>query len=255
MRKDYQAYLIDLDGTMYSGAEKIKEAAPFIESLREHNKRFLFLTNNSTATPQKVVDKLWSISGVRAYEHEIYTSAEATVQFIQSRQGQKVYAIGEGGLETALKDANFEFDNHSPDYVVVGLDRRVTYEELKIASLAIRDGAQLIATNPDSNLPTEEGMIPGNGALIAFLETATQKEAIVVGKPGKIMMEGALHKLGMRKDQVIMIGDNYTTDIIAGIQNGIDTLLVLTGFTQKEDLPNLPIAPTYTVNHLGEWSI
>lgn len=253
MKKDYQGYLIDLDGTMYSGTDKIAEAAPFIDRLRHAHKKILFLTNNSTATPKKVVDKLWQISGVKAYEEEIYTSSEATVEYAEKLGGDTVFMIGEGGLAEALATSSFALSDQHPDHVIVGLDRSVTYEELTIATLAIRQGAHFIATNPDSNLPTERGMIPGNGALVAFLEAATQKQATVVGKPEHIMMEGALDKLKLDRGQVIMVGDNYTTDIMAGIQNGIDTLLVLTGFTSREDIPNLPTPPTHIVNDLGEW--
>lgn len=255
MTKDYKAYLIDLDGTMYNGTEKIEEAAPFIDHLRAHEKKILFLTNNSTSTPKQVVNKLKTVSGVKAYEEEIYTSSEATVEYLKAQNAESIYMIGEGGLETALTDAKFKQTSERPDYVVVGLDRKVSYEELTQASLAIQKGALFVATNPDTNLPSERGMIPGNGALISFLETSTQTEATVVGKPGHIMMSGALAKLNLDADQVVMVGDNYSTDIMAGINNNIDTLLVLTGFTQKDDIPHLPTPPTHVVNHLGEWTV
>lgn len=255
MSKDYRGYLIDLDGTMYSGTECIPEAASFIQSLREAGKQILFLTNNSTATPEKVVEKLANISGVKAYASEIYTSSEATVQYVKTLDGNKVYVIGEGGIETAVKTADFVLDEENPDHVIVGLDREVTYEQLTKATLAIQSGANFIATNPDSNLPTERGLIPGNGALIAFLEKATGKEATVVGKPGHIMMQGALEKLGRDKSEVVMVGDNYTTDILAGIENDIDSLLVLTGFTKAEDVDSLPIPPTHVIQTLDEWEI
>lgn len=255
MQTSYAGYLIDLDGTMYNGNEKIAEAADFINRLRAANKPFLFLTNNSTSKPEDVTGKLNRVSDVKAYPEEVFTSTMATVTYLRKNQLQRIFVIGEGGLIEGLRDAKFELEDENVDAVVVGLDREVTYRELEQATLLIHQGAKFIATNPDTNLPTERGLVPGNGALISFLETATGKEATVIGKPEATIMDAAIEAIGLEKDEVVMVGDNYTTDIQAGIQNDVDTLLVLTGFTSKEDVPNLPTPATHVINTLDEWEI
>lgn len=255
MQKSYAGYLVDLDGTMYKGNEKIAEAAGFIDRLRAANKPFLFLTNNSTAHPANVVKTLKATSNVTAYPEEVFTSAMATSIYLKKNDLKRLYVIGEGGLIDGLTADEFELADQDVDAVVVGLDREVTYSQLETATLLIHQGAKFIATNPDTNLPTERGLVPGNGALIAFLETTTRVKATVIGKPEAIIMEAALEKINLSKDEVVMVGDNYTTDIQAGIRSEIDTLLVLTGFTKQEDIPNLPTPATHVVNNLDEWDI
>ena len=255
MSKEYAGYLIDLDGTMYNGSEKIAEAAGFIGRLRKANKPFLFLTNNSTSKNEDVVDKLKKVSDVKAYPEEVFTSTMATISYLEKNNLNRIFMIGEGGLDDGLKNAGFEISDHEVDAVVVGLDRSVTYKDLEKATLLIRAGAKFIATNPDTNLPTERGLVPGNGALIAFLETSTNQKATVIGKPEAIIMNAAIEAIGLDKEKVVMVGDNYTTDIQAGIQNDVDTLLVLTGFTAKEDVETLPNPPTYVVETLEDWEV
>lgn len=253
--KEYSGYLIDLDGTMYNGQAKIDEAANFIERLRQTGKPFLFLTNNSTASPEDVCENLKTRSNVEAYPDEVYTSTEVTIQYLQKIKAQRIYLIGDRGLREGVKNADFQLSETDVDCVVVGYDNEVTFEEFKKATLFIQAGATFIGTNPDTNIPTEEGLIPGNGALLAFLEAATGVSPQVMGKPEATMMNGALDKLGLTKEEVLMVGDNYTTDIQAGIQNEVDTLLVLTGFTAPEDVPNLPTPPTYVIQTLDEWEL
>lgn len=255
MHKEYEGYLIDLDGTMYNGNEKILEAADFIERLRGKNKSFLFLTNNSTANPETVTNKLKRVSGVKAYPKEVFTSTDATIIYLHKMKARRIYVIGEAGLLEGLQAADFELTDHEVDAVVVGLDSQVDYAQLEKATLLIQGGAAFVGTNPDTNLPTERGLVPGNGALIAFLEASTGQEATVIGKPEAIIMEAALEKIGLKKEEVLMVGDNYTTDIQAGIRNGIDTLLVLTGFTHKEDVADLPTPATYVVDTLDQWKV
>lgn len=254
-RKKYKAYLIDLDGTMYNGNEKIEEAAGFIKRLRRAEKPFLFLTNNSTASPLEVSKNLKERSNVEAYPEEVYTSSHATISYLKKMKAEEIYLIGDQGLLEEFHSAGFTLRDEEVDTVVVGYDHEVTFEELKTASLLIQEGARFIGTNPDTNIPTEEGLIPGNGALLAFIEAATNRKPRIMGKPEATMMEGALKKLGFEKNDVLMIGDNYTTDIQAGIQNGIDSLLVLTGFTSREDLETVRKSPDYIINHLDEWKI
>ena len=255
MAKEYAGYLIDLDGTMYNGDEKIAEAAGFIERLRKADKPFLFLTNNSTSHAEDVAAKLKRVSDVEAYPEEVFTSTMATVSYLKKEKEERLYVIGEGGLLDGLTTAGFELTDTEVDAVVVGLDREVSYQVLEIATHLILAGAKFIATNPDTNLPTERGLVPGNGALVAFLEAATGVKATVVGKPESIIMEAALAEIGLKKEEVLMVGDNYTTDIQAGIRNEIDTLLVLTGFTKKEDVPTLPTPATHVIDTLADWEI
>lgn len=255
IKKEYAGYLIDLDGTMYNGQEKIEEAADFIERLRKEKKDFLFITNNSTASVQDVCKNLKERSDVLAYPEEVYTSTEVTIQYLKEIKAQRIYLIGDQGLREGINDAGFELAKSRVDAVVVGYDNEVTFEELKEATLLIQEGAIFIGTNPDTNIPTEEGLVPGNGALLAFLEASTGVAARIMGKPEATMMEGALRKLELDKEEVLMVGDNYTTDIQAGIKNGLDTLLVLTGFTSAEELADLPVPATYVVNTLDKWEL
>lgn len=253
--KDYKGYLIDLDGTMYKGTEPIPEAPGFIKRLRESNKPFLFLTNNSTASPKDVAEKLNGSFQVEAYEEEIYTSSQATADYLKTLDGSSVYVIGEKGLFEAIEQAGFTIDEENPDHVVIALDREVTYEKFEKATLAIQKGASFVATNKDTNLPTEKGLIPGAGSFVALLQTATRVEPTFIGKPEAIIMNEALKKIGLTKEEVLMVGDNYETDILAGINNDIDTLLVFTGFTSKEDLEIVEKLPTHTIQTLDDWSL
>lgn len=253
--KDYKGYLIDLDGTMYKGAQPIPEAPRFVKRLREANKPFLFLTNNSTSSPKEVAKKLNETFEVEAYVEEIYTSSLATADYLKTLGGSSVYIIGEKGLMEAVKNAGFVIDEEEPDHVVVGLDRKVTYEKFEKATLAIHKGATFVATNKDTNLPTERGMVPGAGSLVALLEKATRVEPTFVGKPETIIMDEAMKKINLNKEDVLMVGDNYETDILAGINNDIDTLLVFTGFTSKADLELVEVLPTHTIQTLDDWRL
>lgn len=250
----YKGYLIDLDGTMYMESNPIKEAGPFIERLRKANLPFLFLTNNSTASPKDVVTKLKNV-GVEAHADEVYTSSLATVDYLDANAGDRVYIIGESGLKSAILDAGYIWDEEHPDFVVVGLDRSVTYEQFNVATLAIQKGAQFICTNEDTNIPTERGMSPSAGALAAFLECSTQQKATYIGKPEAIIMEKGIERLGLNKDEVVMVGDNYATDILAGINNDVDTILVFSGLTTEAELKKKDKQPTHTVQTLDDWQV
>lgn len=254
-QRKYKGYLIDLDGTMYRGAEKIPAAPRFIKRLREAAVPFMFLTNNSTATPKDVAARLTDSFEIEAYEEEIYTSSLATADYLTTLDVKSVYVIGEKGLREALKQAGFQEEEENPDAVVVGLDQKVTYKDFEAATLAIHNGAHFICTNKDTNLPTERGLVPGAGSLAALLETSTRQKPLFVGKPESIIMDAALNRIGMEKNEVLMVGDNYETDILAGIENGVDTLLVFTGFTSEADLKLMERQPTHTVQTLDDWII
>ena len=254
--KNYQGYFIDLDGTIYLGKEPIPAGKRFVEQLQQAKLPFLFVTNNTTKSPETVAHRLAKEFDIHVTPEKVYTASLATIDYMKdTNKGNKVFVIGESGLIDLILAAGFEWDEQTPDYVVVGLDSEVTYEKFVLATLAIQKGALFIGTNPDKNIPTERGLIPGAGALISLIETSTQKKPVFIGKPEAIIMNKAVSHLGLTKEQVIMVGDNYETDIQAGLKNGIDTLLVLSGFTPKTAVPDLPEAPTYVVDSLDEWVI
>ncbi|MDT2795079.1 MULTISPECIES: TIGR01457 family HAD-type hydrolase [Enterococcus] len=250
----YKGYLIDLDGTIYRGTEAIPAGKRFVEELQQRELPFLFVTNNTTKSPATVAKRLADEFDIHVAAETVYTASLATIDFMQTDgKGKKVFVIGESGLIDLILEAGFEWEEENPDYVVVGLDNYLTYEKVVKATLAIQKGATFIGTNPDKNIPTERGLLPGAGSVVSFVETATQTTPIYIGKPEAIIMDKAVEILGLQKEEVIMVGDNYETDIQAGIQNGIDTLLVLSGFTKAEDVPHLPVPATFVKNSLDEW--
>ncbi|MCK1189028.1 TIGR01457 family HAD-type hydrolase [Streptococcus uberis] len=252
----YKGYLIDLDGTIYKGRERIPAGERFIQRLQEQEIPYLLVTNNTTRTPQMVQDMLAQQFNIQTALETIYTATMATVDYMKDmNRGQTVYVIGETGLKSAISEAGYIEDKENPAYVVVGLDSQVTYDMLATATLAIAKGALFIGTNPDLNIPTERGLMPGAGSLVALLEAATRVKPVFIGKPNAIIMNKALDILQVKRSEAIMVGDNYLTDIMAGIQNDIASLLVTTGFTKAEEVPNLPIQPDYVVASLDEWDI
>ncbi|WP_203264632.1 TIGR01457 family HAD-type hydrolase [Streptococcus uberis] len=252
----YKGYLIDLDGTIYKGRERIPAGERFIQRLQEQEIPYLLVTNNTTRTAQMVQDMLAQQFNIQTPLETIYTATMATVDYMKDMdRGQTVYVIGETGLKSAISEAGYIEDKENPAYVVVGLDSQVTYDMLATATLAIAKGALFIGTNPDLNIPTERGLMPGAGSLVALLEAATRVKPVFIGKPNAIIMNKALDILQVKRSEAIMVGDNYLTDIMAGIQNDIASLLVTTGFTKAEEVPNLPIQPDYVVASLDEWDI
>ncbi|WP_281164340.1 TIGR01457 family HAD-type hydrolase [Liquorilactobacillus sicerae] len=255
--KNYQGYLIDLDGTMYRGKVKIPAAKRFIERLQKKQVPFLFVTNNSTQLPKAVAANLAKNFDIHVKPENVYTSGLATADYLADLDPNKrtVYVIGELGLKQAFLDQGFRFEEKDPDYAVVGLDYDVTYHKFELATLAIKRGAKFIGTNADTNLPNERGLVPGAGSVIALVECSTQQKATYIGKPETIIMEKALKKIGLKKNQVIMVGDNYQTDIKAGINFGIDTLLVYTGVSTKEQVAKQQIQPTFQIDSLDQWEV
>ncbi|WP_284036253.1 TIGR01457 family HAD-type hydrolase [Neobacillus sp. 114] len=251
--KKYKGYLIDLDGTMYKGTERIEAASDFIKNLKKKEIPYLFVTNNSTRTPAQVAEKLNSFD-IPTTEDRVFTTSQATANYIEElKKDASVYVIGEEGIRTVLEEKGFRFAGEDADVVVVGLDRSINYEKLTIACLAVRNGATFISTNGDIALPTERGLVPGNGSITSVIAVSTQTKPIFIGKPEAIIMEQALKVLGVVKEDTLMVGDNYYTDILAGINAGIDTLLVHTGVTTKELLKGYTIHPTYTIDTLDHW--
>ncbi|KRM91580.1 TIGR01457 family HAD-type hydrolase [Liquorilactobacillus cacaonum] len=254
--KKYKGYLIDLDGTIYRGKDPIPAAKRFINNLQQKGIPFLFVTNNSTQVPEKVVENLRKNFDIYVTVDNVYTSALATADYVADLDEEKrsVYVIGEAGLKQALSDKHFVFVEENPDYTVVGLDYDVTYHKFELATLAIRGGSTFIGTNADTNLPNERGLVPGAGSVISLVECATQQKAKYIGKPEAIIMEKALNKIGLSNDEVIMVGDNYMTDILAGIKSNIDTLLVYTGVSTHELVKTKEVKPTYEIDSLDKWA-
>ncbi|MFC3886692.1 TIGR01457 family HAD-type hydrolase [Bacillus songklensis] len=251
--KKYKGYLIDLDGTMYKGTELIQEARDFIMALKEQNIPYLFVTNNSTRTPGQVAENLNKF-GIPAGEEQVFTTSQATANYLYERRPNgSAYVIGEEGIQHALQEKGFTLKDENPDFVVVGLDRGVNYEKFAKACLAVRSGAMFVSTNGDIALPTERGLLPGNGSLTSVITVSTQTKPVFIGKPESIIMEQALQVLGTAKEETLMVGDNYDTDIRAGMNAGMDTLLVHTGVTTKELLTGYEKQPTYVVDSLEEW--
>ncbi|MEX6698686.1 TIGR01457 family HAD-type hydrolase [Peribacillus frigoritolerans] len=251
--KSYKGYLIDLDGTMYRGTEQIAEAAGFINDLRKRDIPYLFVTNNSSRTPAQVADKLRSI-GISTEDDQVFTTSMATANYIaEQKKGATVYVVGEEGIIEALKEKGMKLVEEHPDYLVMGIDRGINYEKLSKACLAVRNGAVFISTNGDIAIPTEQGLLPGNGSLTSVVSVSTQVQPIFIGKPESVIVEQALRVLGVPKEETIMVGDNYDTDILAGINAGIDTLLVHTGVTTKERLKQYKEQPTHVVDTLDLW--
>jgi 4-nitrophenyl phosphatase len=251
--KSYKGYLIDLDGTMYRGTEQIAEAAGFINDLRKRGIPYLFVTNNSSRTPAQVADKLRSI-GISTEDDQVFTTSMATANYIaEQKKGASVYVVGEEGIIEALKEKGMKLVEEHPDFLVMGIDRGINYEKLSKACLAVRNGAVFISTNGDIAIPTEQGLLPGNGSLTSVVSVSTQVQPIFIGKPESVIVEQALRVLGVPKEETIMVGDNYDTDILAGINAGIDTLLVHTGVTTKERLKKYKEQPTHVVDTLDLW--
>lgn len=253
--KRYEGYLIDLDGTMYRGIEKIDGASRFVKRLVENKIPYLFVTNNSSQTPEEVAAKLVTMD-IPATKEQVFTSSLATANLIRNEKADaKVYMIGEEGLQTALQNAGLELVEDNPDYVVIGIDRKINYEKLSKACLAVRAGAKFISTNGDIAIPTERGLLPGNGSLTAVVQVSTGVSPLFVGKPERVIIDQALNVLGTPLDRTVMVGDNYDTDIMAGIHAGMDTIIVHTGITSKEQLREKEIQPTYSIDTLDDWEI
>jgi 4-nitrophenyl phosphatase len=246
-------FLVDLDGVVYTGNTPIPGASDFFRFLNATGRRFVCITNNSTLTGAQFIAKLANMD-IQVREDQILTSPQATAIFMREQMrfgdGTRVYAIGEEGLVRAMVAEGYKLVHKEPDVVVVGLDRRLTYDRLMRACTAIRAGAPLVATNPDLSLPTEHGMVPGNGATIAYIQTATGAKATVIGKPEATMLDVAMKQAGATREETAMSGDGLLTDMLAGERAGVAKLLVLTGVARKEDIPGAPAAPDAVYENL-----
>ena len=245
-------YLIDMDGVLVRGKTIIPGANEFIDRLRKANAKFLILTNNSRFTARDLSYN-FNMIGLDIHHESIFTSAMATARFVHSQRPQgKAFVIGESGLTTALHDLGYIITEHNPDYVILGETETLNQELFTKAIRLVAGGARFIATNPDASGPSEKGIVPGAGALAALIEKATGKNAFFVGKPNPLMMRSAIKYLGVHSENTIMVGDRMDTDIIAGVQSGMETILVLSGITQREDIDHYPYLPTYVLNSVAD---
>lgn len=245
-------YLIDMDGVLVRGRTVIPGAQAFIESLRARGAKFLIVTNNPLYTPADLAHRLQSI-GLDVPPARIFTSAMATAQFLHGqRPGGTAFVIGESGLTSALHEAGYIITDHHPDYVVLGETTSLNFESLTKAIRLIAGGARFIGTNPDASGPTEKGIVPACGALAALIEKATGRAPLFVGKPAPLMMRSAMNHLGVHSQNTVMVGDRMDTDIIAGLQAGVETILVLTGVTDRDSLDKYPYRPTHVLDSVAD---
>jgi NagD protein len=247
-----KAFICDMDGVIYHGNKVLPGVVEFVEWLQSENKAFLVLTNSSERTPRELHEKLKRMGVDVGVEH-FYTSALATAAFLKSQtHGGSVYVIGQTGLVNALYDAGFTMNDIDPDYVVIGESWEYTYSKMIRAVHHVRHGARLIGTNPDVTGPVEGGIIPATGALMAPIELSTGCKAYYVGKPNPLMMRHAMRTLNMRREETVIIGDRMDTDIVAGIESDIMTVLVLSGVTAPEDIKQFAYRPDIVLDGVGD---
>lgn len=245
-------FICDMDGVLYHGNQILDGVTEFINWMIQNNKRFVFLTNSAERTPHELSMKLGRM-GLQVDADHFYTSAMATAEFLANQKpGCTAYVIGEAALTKALYDQGIYMNDVNPDYVVVGETRTYSFEKIEKAIDLVIKGAKLIGTNPDITGPTEKGVAPATGALIAPIEIATGKKAYFVGKPNPLMLRHGLRKINCHSNEIVFVGDRMDTDIIAGIESNVDTVLVLSGLTKAEDIDKFPYRPKYVVNGVGD---
>jgi NagD protein len=248
-----KAFICDMDGVIYHGSNLLPGVLEFVGWLKKENKKFLFLTNSSARTQRELSQKLARM-GLKVDESHFYTSARATATFLASQKpGGSAYVIGDAGIISALYDEGFSINDTNPDYVVVSESANYDYARICHATKLVLNGAKLIGTNPDLTGPIEGGQIvPATGALLAPIELATGAKAYYVGKPNPLMMRSALKQLECRREETAIVGDRMDTDIIAGVEAEITTVLVLSGVTKPEDIHRFAYRPDYVLNGVGD---
>ena len=247
-----KGFICDMDGVIYHGNRLLHGIGRFLEWLKSNGKKFLFLTNSSQYTPRELQQKLGRM-GLDVDESHFYTSALATARFLNSQApGCSAFVMGEHGIQNALYDVGITYNDVNPDYVVVGEDRGYSLDSITKAIRLVNAGAKLIGTNYDLTGPTEDGIAPACRALLAPIELATGKQAYYVGKPNPLMMRTGLKLLGVHSEEAAIIGDRMDTDIVAGIESGLDTVLVLSGVTTRSDCLNFPYRPRLILDGVGD---
>ncbi|WP_175410255.1 HAD-IIA family hydrolase [Streptomyces sp. TRM64462] len=251
-RKPIESWLTDMDGVLMHEGIPVPGADAFIKKLRECERPFLVLTNNSIYTARDLHARLNRI-GLDVPVENIWTSALATAKFLDDQHpGGSAYVIGEAGLTTALHDVGYVLTDTEPDFVILGETRTYSFEAMTKAVRLINNGARFIATNPDETGPSAEGALPATGAVAALITKATGKEPYFVGKPNPLMMRTGLNTIGAHSENSAMIGDRMDTDILAGLEAGMQTFLVLTGLTAKADIDRFPYRPTHVKDSIAD---
>ena len=251
-RREIECWLTDMDGVLVHENTALPGAAALIQQWRDAGTPFLVLTNNSIFTPRDLAARLRS-SGIDVPEEAIWTSALATADFCKSQMpGGSAFVIGEAGITTALHEAGFIMTETNPDYVVVGETRNYSFEAITKAIRLINAGARFIATNPDATGPSSDGPLPATGAISALITKATGREPYVVGKPNPMMFRSAMNRIGAHSENTGMIGDRMDTDIIAGIEAGLHTVLVMTGIADEREIARYPFRPSEILEGVHE---
>lgn len=246
------AWLTDMDGVLVREGEAIPGAADFLARLTEKGRPFLVLTNNSIFTRRDLSARL-AHSGLRVPEERIWTSAVATAQFLSDQvPNASAYVIGEAGLTTALHEVGFTLTSTAPDFVVLGETRTYSFESITTAIRLVDAGARFIATNPDATGPSPDGPLPATGSVAALITKATGVAPYFVGKPNPIMFRSALNRIEAHSESTAMIGDRMDTDVVAGIEAGLETFLVLTGSTKRTEIDRFPYRPRHVVDSIAD---
>ena len=252
MSREIRAWLSDMDGVLVHEDQAIPGAARFVERLRERGLPFLLLTNNSTYTRRDLAARLRA-NGIDVPEEAIWTSALATARFLHDqRPGGTAFVVGEAGLTTALHEAGYTLTDRDPDYVVLGETRTYSFEQITKAIRLVVGGARFIASNPDPTAPSVDGPLPATGSVAALISRATGVLPYFVGKPNPLMMRSALNALDAHSETTAMIGDRMDTDIVSGLEAGLETILVLTGVTAREETERFPYRPSRILNSIAE---
>lgn len=247
-----KSFLIDMDGVLVSGRTIIPGADLFLRKLKDGNVNFLVLTNNPLFTPGDLSHRL-KISGLDVPAENIFTSAMATAKFLKSQKDRgTAFVIGESGLTGPIHEIGWIITDHDPEYVVLGETLTYNFELVTKAIRFVAAGSHFIATNPDPSGPSESGLVPACGALASLIEKASGMSPFFVGKPNPLMMRMALKHLGVHSEETVMVGDRMDTDIIAGVQSGLETILVLSGITSRSDIRRFPYQPTRIVGSVAE---
>ncbi|ORI18005.1 HAD family hydrolase [Rhodococcus sp. 1163] len=245
-------YLMDMDGVLVHEDHLIPGADAFVAELQSNDIPFVVLTNNSIRTPRDLRARL-ERTGLDIPEKAIWTSALATANFLgNQRPGGSAYVVGESGLTTALHDIGYVLTDSNPDYVVLGETRTYSFEAITTAIRLVEKGARFIATNPDATGPSRDGSLPATGSVAALITKATGKEPYYVGKPNALMMRSALRKIGGHSESTLMIGDRMDTDIVSGLEAGLQTILVLTGISTAASVEQYPFRPTKVINSVAD---
>jgi NagD protein len=251
-RNDIECWLTDMDGVLVHENQPLPGAIELVAKWRDSGTPFLVLTNNSTFTPRDLAARLRS-SGLDVPEESLWTSALATADFLKSQKpGGSAFVIGEAGTTTALHEAGFIMTETSPDYVVIGETRSYSFDAITKAIRLIGEGARFIITNPDATGPSAEGPLPATGAIAALITKATGKDPYVVGKPNPMMFRSAMNKIGAHSENTAMIGDRMDTDIVAGIEAGVHTILVLSGISDRREIERYPFRPDEVIAGVHE---